>query len=286
MASYNNKTNKYPIRYPPRNISNAPYYEPDKEADIGSISRLFLTINTGDFELIRKTIISEKISLSVYDEDNKTALHYILLNSKLDDTQKYTLIKRVIDMGTMIDHPDNNNVRPLHLASSQQNYKIVKLLLDHKAEPNSQDNNHMTPLHYSVMPQIEECKIYSTDKTIDQIDQTESKSDQIKKNIMSKFQTAINNDLFTNNISKLYIEHLIKVYSNDTELKMKDGNIKELIKQYYSDNTYQDNNLKNYTENIESFKTNSNEYKIIEIMKPVFDNIKLYISALSNIFIL
>lgn len=133
------------------------YNIPDKKAPTDTVNKIFLRIANGKYFDIKRMITQERSSLNLHDIQNKSIIHYILLNQTLSKNDKYELINSVLEMGAPVDSSDTNGVRPLHLASGQQNRNVINLLLERGAEINSQDNNFMTPLHYAVTPETVVC---------------------------------------------------------------------------------------------------------------------------------
>jgi len=102
-------------------------------------------------------IVQEKSLLNLTDQQNRSIIHLILLNSDLTKNDKYNLIRKAVEFGAPIDTPDINGIRPIHLAAGQQNRQVVRYLLSKKADPNSKTFNFLTPLHYAVTPETTTC---------------------------------------------------------------------------------------------------------------------------------
>lgn len=153
-----------PVRYNPRPSTgynprfSTSYNIPDKQPPVDVSNKIFMKVGIGKYFEIKRAIAQEKSSLNLRDANMKTVLHWILPNTNLSKHEKYELSKFVIELGAPIDDPDNDGVRPLHLASGQQNKELVKLLLEKGADANSRDNKHMTALHYAVSPDTFMCK--------------------------------------------------------------------------------------------------------------------------------
>jgi len=143
-------------RYNPRYV--VPYNNPDRRAPGETVNKIFLKAASGRFSDIMNAIIQEKSLLNLFDPQNRSIIHHILLNGDLSKIDKYNLIKKSAELGAPIDTPELiNGVRPIHLASGQQNRKVVRYLLSKKADPNSKTYNFMTPLHYAVNPDTVPC---------------------------------------------------------------------------------------------------------------------------------
>lgn len=98
------------------------------------------------YNAIKTELLKRNANLSFVDEKSKKSiLHYILESSEYSNNDKYKLIKLLLIHGAIVDYPDANNIRPLHLACKQQNEKLVKLLCKHGADVNSRDINFQTP---------------------------------------------------------------------------------------------------------------------------------------------
>jgi ankyrin repeat protein len=191
-------------RYNPRYTIS--YNNPDKQPAIEVVNKILLNVASGKYFDVKKAIAQEKSFLNVFDSSRKSILHYVLLNSELSKTEKYDLIKSVIDLGAPIDIPDSNGVRPIHLAASQQNTKVVKLLLDKKADPNSHDNNYMTPLHYAVNPEKKSCPDVRETELIKTPITSNFRTDELFDVIFDKFK----NDEFV----IMYITHITNMFKN------------------------------------------------------------------------
>ena len=63
------------------------------------------------------------------------------------DGGHYVVLQFLLEHGADVDSRDNENVRPLHLASTLGHLDIVQLLFKHGAGINAQDNDGWTPLH-------------------------------------------------------------------------------------------------------------------------------------------
>jgi ankyrin repeat protein len=135
-----------------------PTYSIDKNTSSAQVSSIMLKISSGNYVDITRSISNNKSYLDIKDEVGRTPLHYLLTNTSIDNSEKFNLSKVLVNKGAPIDIPDDNNVRPLHLAVSQQNYELAEYLLEHGAEPNSKDNSHWAPLHYALSPNTSMCK--------------------------------------------------------------------------------------------------------------------------------
>ena len=135
-----------------------PFNIPNTNTPSETINKILAKISTGKYFEIIKAITTEKSYLNFFDTSKRSVLHYILLNEELSNNEKYQLCETVIKFGAPLDVPDNEGIRPLHLACRQQNRKLVRLLLSKKADVNSIDNKKLSPLHYATNPNTEQCK--------------------------------------------------------------------------------------------------------------------------------
>ena len=236
-------------------VSNNPNKTPSKEM----VLRIFSQIVSGKYHDIKKMLIDEKASLAIYDAQYKTVLHYILENSELTNTEKYDLIKYVIEMKTLIDTPDENGVRPLHLACGQHNIKLIKLLLSKKAEINSKDNNYMSPLHYATMPKSISCKVLP-------------KKELIKSNVQEKpdIQTdKLFEDIFNifknDNVVLMYMQHIADIFRNNIPFDNQEEDIREINKALHEI----------LTDKKTVYTKESMDRKLIDLRKKIYDQIKL-----------
>jgi ankyrin repeat protein len=183
------------------------YNVPDKKAPPDTVNKIFLRTAGGKYFDIKRMIAQERSSLNLHDIQNKSILHYILMNQNLSKNEKYELILQVLEMGAPVDTSDTNGVRPLHLASGQQNRKLVNLLLEKGAEINSQDNNFMTPLHYAVTPETIPCKPINERKLIPENNQnisTNQRSDDLFNALFTNFQK--------DQTVRMYIAHMAHIF--------------------------------------------------------------------------
>lgn len=217
-----NTTATFGARYNPKFTMT--YNVPDRNPSGETVNKIFMRVASGRFFDIKKAIIQERSSLGLSDATGRTILHYILLNEELSKSDKYELIKQVIDMGASIDNPDNTGVRPLHIASGQQNRKVVKLLLAKKAEVNSRDNNHLTPLHYAVLPETTTCPSLVKKNLIPDTEAITSdfRTDDLFNKIFDYFKADPN--------VQMYISHIASIFKNRYVYSDPDEDQKSLAK--------------------------------------------------------
>ena len=79
---------------------------------------------------------------------SQAPLHKII-ESKKDD--KYTVIKKVLDMGADPSIKDSNGWTALHYACQIGDIKFVEILIESGAKLNCFSNNNRTPLHFAAM---------------------------------------------------------------------------------------------------------------------------------------
>jgi hypothetical protein len=62
------------------------YKIPDKTASVETVNKIFSQISNGRYLDILKVITEKKSYLHIFDIQNRSALHYILMNSNLEFT--------------------------------------------------------------------------------------------------------------------------------------------------------------------------------------------------------
>lgn len=240
------------------------YSLPDKEASGETVNKIFLKVSSGKYFDVKKTVAQERAFLNLHDTSKRSILHHILLNSDLSNNDKYMLVKDVVELGAPIDNPDINDVRPLHLASSQQNKKLVRFLLDKKAEVNSRDNNYMTPLHYAVSPIQQVCPAKPTKELVPVQYTPELRIDKLFDVMFRFFQQ--------DKTLRMYITHIANLFKNRyvySDLSADDKRLAKLVNETLSEKGG----------DIDSFKR-----KLIDFKKEIHNRTKSDLSkANSNI---
>ncbi|KAG9329486.1 hypothetical protein JZ751_004495 [Albula glossodonta] len=110
---------------------------------------------TGNFEELKKCILSNKSLASKTDQDHRTALHwacsaghsdivYFLLDLGVGRDE---IVRALINKGAQINSVNHNGCTPLHYAASKDRYEIAVMLLENGADPNVTDKLESTPLH-------------------------------------------------------------------------------------------------------------------------------------------
>jgi ankyrin repeat protein len=260
-------------KYNPRTIT---YNNPDRSPPGDTINKIFSRVASGRFFDIKKAIIEGRSSLGLIDITGKTILHHILLNNELNKTEKYDLIKQVLEFGSPVDIQDNAGVRPLHLAVGQQNGKVVKLLLEKKADANSRDNNHLSPLHYAVLPETTTCpnitKTFTGNNIIPDTDtiKSEIRTDKLFNSLFDYFKS--------DDTILMYISHIASIFKNRYVYNEED------------DIEYKHNLIKLVSDTIKEHtdisSSESIESKLIALNKSIYTKTKTYLSrTLSKISI-
>lgn len=146
--------------------------DPAKSIPNDIIEQFFIILKTGDIEQIKKYVAETKIKYNVIDinkfANRKSPIHVILeLDEKIaDNPKKYRLIKFLALMGAPLDTPDNNNVRPIHLAAQLQDKKIINFFIDKNVSLNVSDSSNNSPLHYAVIGKEISCPKKETIKSL------------------------------------------------------------------------------------------------------------------------
>lgn len=248
------------------------YNLPNNKGDVPDIiNRLLLKASSGRYSDIVIGIAQEKTLLNFSDSNKNTILHYILRNADLTKTEKYDLIKKCIELGAPIDTPNNDDIRPLHLAAEQQNQSVVKYLLAKHAEPNSRTKLNQTPLHFAVMPQLYTCPKTSFIKT---------NLLQIKNNNNTINPKLITDDLFDSlflfirddNTIRNYVKHISNIFRSNLVYKNMSDDGKELKKI-----THDILGIKDTTSSGRNFEDLSKE-KMTNFIKKISERTKLSLS--------
>ena len=133
-----------------------------KKPDDQVISRLFSLVSEGDINKIRNAISTNNTTLDLQNEKGESLVHAAILSESknLNDDDKYHLVEYLLSNGAPSSKFDVNNVTPLHIAAKQQNKKLIVLLIKHGSESviNHPDNQRMTPLHYAIQADIFPCQ--------------------------------------------------------------------------------------------------------------------------------
>ena len=148
-----------PERGRPEKLSDNPV-----KADEATVSGFFAVLSTGDLSAIREYVANYGIKPSVIQPDSgslagTTALHYVLGESTdtMSLSRKEALALALIDMGFILDYPDERNVRPIHLAASLGSEKLVNRLIQEGVQVNIRDASGRTPLHRAVTGEQGSC---------------------------------------------------------------------------------------------------------------------------------
>lgn len=241
FTGYNPKYNSNQYQNPKFAVT---YNIPDKKAPSETVNKIFLRIANGKYFDIKRMIANERSSLNLHDSQNKSIIHYVLMNQGLSKNDKYELINSLLEMGAPVDSSDSSGVRPLHLASGQQNRNLINLLLEKGAEINSQDNNFMTPLHYAVTPETLKCKPINEKKLIPSRD-----------SLMNQRTDPLFDVLFINfqkdPTVRMYIAHLAHIFKfrfpyDDNDVSQDTKDVNQLINESLNQKAYKNDNIQNY----------------------------------------
>jgi len=178
---------------------------PDKQTPNDVANKLLISTAKGDVYSIKNSIHENKSFLSVSDENNRTILHHILLNSNIPSSSRFDLVKYAIDNGAPVDLADSNGVRPLHLACNIRDQNIISYLLQKKADPNSRDNSHFSPLHHLVSPVLFD----KPSKPKEIITTPEKPTPSINNDAYDE----LFNDFSNNNDIKQFITHIANIFN-------------------------------------------------------------------------
>ncbi|CAB1337712.1 unnamed protein product, partial [Coregonus sp. 'balchen'] len=114
---------------------------------------------TGEFDKLKKSILTDKSLACKTDQDQRTALHWacsaghvkiveFLLDLGVEvNLQDDEIVKSLINKGAQLNSVNQNGCTPLHYAASKDRYEIALLLLESGADPNVTDKLASTPLH-------------------------------------------------------------------------------------------------------------------------------------------
>lgn len=178
-------------------------------------------LNSGDLDQILDFIRSTGITTNVYLNSNdtqETPVHLVLQidNSILNESQKLTVIKLLVDNGAPLDIPNKNGEWPIHLSLKNNYIDITKLFIDKKANIFVTDKIGNTPLHYIAMLNISECNPEYEKKEF--IDFDTSQQSQILKTVIETEK-------------KTFVEYLKNIHTENFNLFRK--KIKDIFNKYY-----------------------------------------------------
>lgn len=210
------------------------FHYPDRKVEENIIDKLFLQVEEGNIEEIKKFILNERVSLNVKNNKGESVLHGIIRNEMIPESKKTEIVKFLIMNGAPTVSYDKMNITPLHLASKFQLKEIAELLLNNGADPNARDNQNMTPVHYAVQGVFDNCKFEEIRKQ----SQSEGKKEEVSK--MTQELIGLIRDLLVQGEIKQYLAHFtstineIPTYYNEdykTELDKTKYNIQFIISQ-------------------------------------------------------
>lgn len=124
----------------------------DKESIFSQapIHKIIESQKTDKYDVLKK-ILDMGADPSIKDSNGWTALHY---SCQFGDFQATDIL---VKSGAKIDSYSNNNRTPLHLAATSNFPDIVKYLLINRADPNYKDSLGCTPLHLASKHGNVEC---------------------------------------------------------------------------------------------------------------------------------
>ncbi len=200
---------------------------PFKESNTNNIAQMFIIILEGDVNKIQVAMAEMNMSLNIKNEGGQSPIHVVLENKStgMKETQKYELIKFLINNGASVSAFDINNVTPLHLAAKYQYSTIIDLLLENNANPNVVDSLNMNPLHYAVQGNVETCKPKSRN-----VGALIPKNTKTMKNIGSselKKLTVGIIDVFNTDHFKRYFTHIKNTFKQIGEIYPFDFEVKQ-----------------------------------------------------------
>lgn len=122
------------------------------------VTDFFSTLQTGDLDKIKEYEKKNGFSFNIQDTvgkdaSKKTPFHVILEldNSVVKKTAKLQILEYLDRMGSPMDAPDANNIRPIHLAVQSQDLDFIKFFIDRNVSIQKPDGQGNTPLHYAIM---------------------------------------------------------------------------------------------------------------------------------------
>ena len=160
-----------------------------------NVQGFFSIINSGNINELESFLSNNIISINTLDNDGKNALH-IIVESKLNDNDKYAMVEYLINKGIKTGVKDNEGNTPLLIACSTYSTDIINLLLENNIVMNQDNSLGITPLHHLSKGTTSKCKILETQKFIG--DPNESivnkiNVSKISKLVYEKYDSLINN---------------------------------------------------------------------------------------------
>lgn len=138
------------------------------DSDLGpsedEVAQFYGLLATGDVAAVSEWLDRTGASRRLVNTDGRslagqTPLHVVLREpeSRVPFARKESLALYLIGAGFMIDYPDEDGRRPLHLAAALGSEKIVQRLLAEGVATDARDSYGNLPLHYSVMGTATDC---------------------------------------------------------------------------------------------------------------------------------
>ncbi|RDA94826.1 hypothetical protein CP533_4313 [Ophiocordyceps camponoti-saundersi (nom. inval.)] len=101
-------------------------------------------VASGDFNIVKQLLHSDKVDVNSKGKGGKTALHYAVLCGSI------ALVKLLLENGFNVGEMDVTGRRPLHHAVERGQEAIVRLLMDVGADVEVEDKSHLTPLIIAI----------------------------------------------------------------------------------------------------------------------------------------
>ena len=223
----------------------------------------FSIINSGNINELETFLSNNIISINTLDSEEKNALH-ILVESRLNDNDKYAMIEYLINKGIKTGVKDKKGNTPLLIACSTYSTEIIKLLLKNNVVMNQDNSLGITPLHHLSKGIVSKCKNLNTEKFIG--DPNEAIVNKINISKISKLvHEQYDVMLKGNNQNLQYIEGSRRSVNYPSRFKDITTHIEYLIKDYINE-IPDDDAVRNINERISNIirggRQNDDELKI------------------------
>jgi hypothetical protein len=232
----------------------------------GNISKIknFVTLNN-----------KINININLGDDNDDTISHIILNNENMTETDKYELIKYLINNNNLnINKPNKYNILPIHIVAKNQYINIYNIFAKYNIKY-SKDNYGLSQLHYGLMGNIIQKKKY-----------IHNEKENVDKDILvNKIQNNIINYMYENNIINNHLSNIKKIINNiidenNDDLTNNKDNYLLNINEIFKDNKNNDEHENKLRKNFLSFSNNA--YNIIKDNIVKYNDIKININATIN----